>query len=109
VLITLNIRENYKEINLEELEEILIVRVIKKEKEMIKAKDIDKMVRWAVDTDGFKFSEDIYQRENPDEYTRGKFRGMQTWFINWVANLDDEHKQKLADAINNNPTNEEGE
>ena len=73
---------------------------------MIKAKDIDNMVRWAVDTDGFKFSQDIYQRENPDEYTRGKFRGMQDRFIHWVANLDDEHKQKLADSINNNPTNE---
>ena len=84
---------------------------------MIKAKDIDNMVRWAVDTDGFKFSEDIYdgllfklyERENPDEYTRGKFRGMQDRFIHWVANLDSKHKQKLADAINNNPTNEKGE
>ena len=75
---------------------------------MIKAKDIDNIVRWAVDTDGFKFSEDIYKRKNPDEYTRGKFRDMQDRFIHWVANLDGEHKQKLADAINDNPTNEKG-
>ena len=73
---------------------------------MIKAKDIDNMVRWAVDTGGFKFSEEMYNRKNPDEYTNGKFRDMQDRFIHWVANLDDEHKQKLADSINNNPTNE---
>ena len=41
-----------------------------------------------------------------DEYTRGKFRHMQTHLINWIANLDGNHRKKLAEAINNNPTNE---
>ena len=62
--------------------------------------DINKMIRWAVDTDGVKFAKDIYQQEEPDEYTRGKFHGMQTFFINWVANLDYKNRQRLADAIN---------
>ena len=62
--------------------------------------DINSMIRWAVDTDGVKFAKEIYQREEPDSYTRDKFRGMQSNFINWVANLDNKHKQRLADAIN---------
>ena len=88
---------------------------------MITAKDVDNMVRWAIDTDGVKFAQEIYNRRMytnisfvaadgddylTDEYTVGKFRDMQDRFIHWVANLDDKHKQKLADAINNNPTNE---
>ena len=62
---------------------------------------IDKLVRWACDTDGIKFSKEIYQREEPDSYTRDKFRGMQDNFIHWVANLDSGNRQRLADAINN--------
>tara|TARA_R100001594_G_scaffold106919_1_gene141483 strand:- start:158 stop:373 length:216 start_codon:yes stop_codon:yes gene_type:complete len=62
---------------------------------------IDKLVRWACDTDGIKFSKEIYQREEPDSYTRDKFRGMQDNFIHWVANLDGGNRQRLADAINN--------
>ena len=62
--------------------------------------DINKRIRWAVDTDGYKFAKEIYQREEPDEYTRDKFTGMQTYLINWIANLDDKHRQRLADAIN---------
>ena len=62
--------------------------------------DINSMIRWAVDTDGIKFSKEIYQREEPDSYTRDKFRGMQDNFIHWIANLDSKHKQRLADAIN---------
>ena len=62
--------------------------------------DINSMIRWAVDTDGVKFAKEIYQRDEPDSYTRDKFRGMQNNFINWVANLDNKHKQRLADAIN---------
>ena len=63
-------------------------------------KDIERIIRWAVDTDGFKFAKEIYQRDEPDEYTRGKFKDMQDRFINWIANLDDTHRQRLADAIN---------
>ena len=36
-------------------------------------KDINKMIRWAVDTDGIKFAKEIYQRDEPNEYTIGKF------------------------------------
>ena len=62
--------------------------------------DINKTIRWAVDTDGVKFAKEIYQRDEPDEYTRGKFYDMQTKFIHWVANLDYKNRQRLADAIN---------
>ena len=62
--------------------------------------DINKLVRWAVDTDGYKFAKEIYQRDEPDEYTRDKFTGMQTYLINWVANLDYKNRHRLADAIN---------
>ena len=67
----------------------------------MKKADIDKLVRWACDTDGIQFAKQIYQRDEPDEYTRGKFKGMQSYFINWVANLDYKIRQRLADAINN--------
>ena len=62
--------------------------------------DIDKLVRWACDTDGIQFAKQIYQRDESDEYTRDKFRGMQTYLINWIANLDGHNRQRLADAIN---------
>ena len=63
--------------------------------------DIDKMVRWACDTDGIQFAKQIYQRDDSDEYTIDKFKGMQSYFIHWVANLDYKNRQRLADAINN--------
>ena len=62
--------------------------------------DLNRLIRWSVDTDGVKFAKEIYQREEPDSYTRDKFSGMQNNFINWVANLDNKNKQRLADAIN---------
>ena len=62
--------------------------------------DIDKLVRWACDTDGIQFAKQIYQRDEPDEYTRGKFQDMQSKLIIWIANLDSKHRQRLADAIN---------
>ena len=68
---------------------------------MMNKTDIDKMVRWACDTDGIQFAEQIYQRDGSDEYTIGKFKGMQSYFIHWVANLDYKNRQRLADAINN--------
>ena len=63
--------------------------------------DLNRLIRWTVDTDGVKFAKEIYQREEPDEYTRDKFRGMQTNLIHWIANLDNKNRQRLADAINN--------
>ena len=67
----------------------------------MKKADIDKLVRWACDTDGIQFAKQIYQRDETDNYTIGKFKGMQTYFINWGANLDGHNRQRLADAINN--------
>ena len=63
-------------------------------------KDIERIIRWSVDTDGYKFAKEIYQRDEPDEYTRGKFKDMQDRFINWIANLDDGNRQNLQRAIN---------
>ena len=78
------------------------------------AQDIDNLIRWAVDTDGVKFAKDIYGRsgdyddkQSTDEYTTGKFRQMQTRLVTWIANLDYQNRGRLAEAINNNPTNEE--
>ena len=62
--------------------------------------DLNKLIRWSVDTDGYKFAKEIYQRDEPDEYTRGKFKDMQDRFINWIANLDDGNRQNLQKAIN---------
>jgi len=46
--------------------------------------DLDNLIRWAVDTDGIKFAKEIYGRSgdyddenSTDEYTIGKFIGMQ--------------------------------
>jgi hypothetical protein len=63
--------------------------------------DINRLIRWTVDTDGYKFAKEIYQQDKPDEYTRDKFRGMQTNLIHWIANLDGNNRQRLVDAINN--------
>ena len=62
--------------------------------------DLNRLIRWTVDTDGVKFAKEIYQREEPDEYTRDKFRGMQNSLITWIANLDGKNRQRLVDAIN---------
>ena len=68
--------------------------------------DLDNLIRWAVDTDGIKFAKEIYQVSHTNEYTVGKFLGMQKNLIHWIANLDGTNRQHLVDAINNNPTNE---
>ena len=62
--------------------------------------DLNRLIRWTVDTDGVKFAKEIYQREEPDSYTRDKFKSMQNSLIIWIANLDSKHRQRLADAIN---------
>ena len=65
----------------------------------MKSKDIEKMIRWAVDTDGYQFAEEIYGSKEPDEYTRGKFKDMQTDFIRWIAGLDYKNRERLAKII----------
>ena len=42
-----------------------------------------------------------HEAENFEYADEGKFKGMQGYFINWVANLDGKNRQRLSDAINN--------
>ena len=77
------------------------------------SQDLDNLIRWAVDTDGEKFAQEIYGKKKRfkedniiDDYTRGKFRLMQDNLIMWIASLDYGNREILAQAINNNTTNE---
>ena len=60
---------------------------------------IDDLCRWACDINGVQFASEIYQRERPDEYTREKFSQMQTSFMTWLANLDGNNRQRLAESV----------
>ena len=81
--------------------------------------DIDKLVRWAVDSDLKKFGEDAYgvtgtafEIASNGDYLRDKFRQMQTNFIMWLGGLDSKNRARLARNITfhsenidyNNPT-----
>ena len=75
-------------------------------------RDLDRLVRWAVDTDKKKFAEDTYgvtgtAYEEYDEYISGKFKDMQTRFIMWLGGLDGKNRERLARIITFNQ--EEGE
>ena len=70
-------------------------------------KDIDKIVRWAVDTDLKKFAEDAYgvtgtafDVASEEDYLRGKFRQMQSNFIMWLCGLSINNRDRLKRAIN---------
>ena len=63
--------------------------------------DLFNLIRWTNDTDGYQFAKEIYNREEPDEYTRGKFTDMQKHLVRWIASLDDKNRERLARAINN--------
>ncbi len=68
-------------------------------------KDIDKIVRWAVDTDLKKFAEDAYGVTGTafyrsDDYLKSKFRQMQSNFIAWLGGLSDINRDRLKRAIN---------
>jgi len=63
--------------------------------------DLNNLIRWTNDTDGYQFAKEIYNREEPDEYTRGKFSDMQKHLIRWVASLDYKNRERLTKAINN--------
>ena len=80
-------------------------------------RDMDKLVRWAVDTDKKKFAEDAYgitgtAYDRTDDYISGKFKQMQNDFIMWLGGLDGKNRVRLArnitfhsEGINyNNPT-----
>ena len=63
--------------------------------------DIHNLISLTTDTDGYQFAKEIYNIEEPDEYTRGKFSDMQKHLIRWVASLDYKNRERLAKAINN--------
>ena len=63
-------------------------------------KDLNNLIRWCVDTDGYQFAIDIYSDDEMNEYKTGKFRLMQTKLITWIASLDGGNRQMLVDAIN---------
>ena len=68
-------------------------------------KDINNIVRWAVDTDLKKFAEDSYgvtgtAYDEYQEYLRDKFKQMQSNFIMWLGGLSDNNRDRLKRAIN---------
>ena len=75
--------------------------------------DLDKLVRWAIDSDLKKFAEDAYgitgtafdEMNGMDDYLRGKFRQMQTNFIFWLGGLDNKNRIRLARNIDYSETN----
>ena len=77
--------------------------------------DLDKLVRWSVDSDLKKFAEDAYGvsgtafdvANGMDDYLRGKFRQMQTNFIMWLGGLDSKNRIRLARNITFGKTEEE--
>ena len=70
------------------------------------SKDIDNMVRWSVDTDLKKFSEEAYgitgtafDVVSEKDYLRGKFQQMKSNFIMWIAGLSENNRKRLANNI----------
>ena len=70
-------------------------------------KDINNLIRWAVDTDGKKFAEDSYgvtgtafDVASQGVYLRDKFKQMQSNFIMWISGLSDNNRERLTRAIN---------
>ena len=68
--------------------------------------DIEKMIRWAVDTDLKAFAEDAYgvtgtafDVASKGDYLRDKFQQMQANFIMWIAGLSDKNRGRLARNI----------
>ena len=75
--------------------------------------DIEKMIRWAVDTDLKTFAEDAYgvtgtafDVANGGDYLREKFKQMQSNFIMWIAGLSEHNRDRLANNITKGETNE---
>ena len=68
------------------------------------SKDIDKLVRWSVDTDLSTFAKEVYgvsgaEFHRSDDYLKGKFRDMQSNFIKWIAGLSENNRKRLANNI----------
>ena len=75
--------------------------------------DIEKMIRWAVDTDFKTFAEDAYgvtgtafDFANRGDYLVDKFKQMQSNFIMWIAGLSEHNRDRLANNITKGETNE---
>ena len=73
--------------------------------------DIEKIVRWAVDSDLERFAEDAYgvtgtafDVAKDGDYLRDKFKQMQSNFIMWIAGLSDINRGRLNRAINKQKT-----
>ena len=78
-------------------------------------RDVEKIVRWAVDSDLEKFAEDAYgvtgtafERAKEGNYLADKFKQMQSNFIMWIAGLSESNRGRLARNITFNAT-EKGE
>ena len=70
------------------------------------SKDIDRLVRWSIDTDLMTFAEEAYgvtgtafDVASEGDYLRGKFKQMQSNFIMWIAGLSENNRKRLADNI----------
>ena len=79
------------------------------------SKDIDRLVRWSVDSDLERFAEDAYgvtgtafDVAQDGDYLRDKFKQMQSNFIMWIAGLSESNRGRLARNITFNET-EKGE
>ena len=77
------------------------------------SKDIDRLVRWSVDTDLMTFAEEAYgvtgtafDVASEGDYLRGKFKQMQSNFIMWIAGLSENNRDRLANNITKGETNE---
>ena len=70
------------------------------------SKDIDRLVRWSVDSDIKTFAEDAYgvtgtafDVAKGGDYLRDKFKQMQSNFIMWIAGLSENNRLRLANNI----------
>ena len=69
------------------------------------SKDIEKIVRWAVDSDLKTFAEEAYGATGSaydmlkDGYLTEKFQQMQSNFIMWIAGLSENNRVRLANNI----------
>ena len=68
--------------------------------------DLDKLVRWAVDSDLEQFGEDAYgvtgsayDIAKEGDYLRGKFKQMQSNFMMWLGGLDSKNRERLSRNI----------
>ena len=69
------------------------------------SKDIEKLVRWSVNTDIKKFAEEVYGITGTAfdagwrDYLVDNFKQMQSDFIRWIAGLNENNRKRLANNI----------